>query len=210
MPARFELGIVSSAFRPLGLSVPEMARRAADLGFEYIDLAPAEGGWDGPLALPVRERFAATPRSGFTTSVPRPPATRQQVLESFRGAPGCRLEPTALGILRSVAEVREFVAEAPELRITLDTGHVAAWGDDPCALVDLADWVQIRQAAKGIPQARAQLGAVDFAAFFAALKRSGYRGGVSVEYFDLPDRGMPLDDPLGHALELAAFVRPLL
>ena len=207
---RFSLGIVSSAFRPLGLTVPEMGERALELGFEYIDLAPAESGYEGLLALPVGDRFSLTPRPGWTTSAPRPPARWGQLVEAFRRVPGARLEPTALGILRSVAEVRAFAAEVPGLRLTLDTGHVAAWGDDPCGLIDLADRVQIRQARRGVPQVRAGEGEVDFAAFFEALARAGYRGGVSVEYFDLPDRDMPLDDPLGYAVELADHVRPLL
>ena len=208
--ARFSLGIVSSAFRPLGLSVPEMGHEAQKLGFEFIDLAPTESGYDGPLALPVGDRFSLMPAAGCTTSAPRPPARRGELVEAFRRAPGARLEPTALGILRSVAEVRDFAAEVPGLRLTLDTGHVAAWGDDPRDLIDLADRVQIRQARRGVPQARAREGEVDFAGFFDALEGAGYRGGVSVEYFDLPDRDMPLDNPLGYAVELADHVRPLL
>jgi hypothetical protein len=208
--ARFALGIVSSAFRTLGLSVPEMGLRALELGFEFIDLAPAESDYDGPLALPVGDRFSVAPRAGCTTSVPRPPAPREELVKAFRRAPGSRMEPTTLGILRSVGEVRAFVADVPGLRLTLDTGHVAAWGDDPRDLIDLADRVQIRQARRGVPQVRASRGAVDFAQFFDALQEAGYRGGISIEYFDLPDRGMPLADPLGYAMDLADHVRPLL
>jgi sugar phosphate isomerase/epimerase len=207
---RFALGVVSSVFRGLHLPLREVARRAAALQFSYMDLAPAEAHIVEPLELPVRERFSPAPRPGFTTAMPREPTTWSEAVEAFRDAPGCRMEPTALGILQSVEAVRAFVAEVPGLRITLDTGHVAAWGEDPADLIDLAESVQLRQARKGVPQARLTKGAVDFASFIDGLDRSGYRGGLSIEYFDLPDRQMPLDDPLGHALELADHVRSLL
>ena len=41
---------------------------------------------------------------------------------------------------------------------------------------------------------------------FAELERLDYPGLMSVEYFDLPDMRMPLDDPVGHAVALAAHV----
>jgi hypothetical protein len=42
------------------------------------------------------------------------------------------------------------------------------------------------------------------------LEALDYRGLLSIEYFDLPDMGWRLDDPVGHAIALAAEVRPLL
>jgi hypothetical protein len=44
----------------------------------------------------------------------------------------------------------------------------------------------------------------------AELERLDYRGLLSVEYFDLPDYGWPLEDPVGHAVALAAHVRALM
>jgi hypothetical protein len=207
---RFPLGVVNAVFGTLGLTVAESARRSADLGFAFIDLGANDDEGDEPLALPVRERFVPVPRAGYTTPMMRPPVTWDEAVTAYRSAPGCRMEPTTFGILQSVSDVRAFVADVPGLRITLDTGHVAAWGDDPCELVDLADSVQLRQATKGVPQVRATEGKVDFAVFFDCLERAGYRDGVSIEYFDLPYLGMPLDDPFGYALELAQHVRPLL
>jgi sugar phosphate isomerase/epimerase len=43
---------------------------------------------------------------------------------------------------------------------------------------------------------------VDFAAVFRALDALDYRGKLSVEYFDLADRGWPLDDPEAWARDL--------
>ncbi len=43
-----------------------------------------------------------------------------------------------------------------------------------------------------------------------AATRHDYRGASSIEYFDLPEMGLPLEDPVAWALALAEEVRPLL
>jgi len=53
-------------------------------------------------------------------------------------------------------------------------------------------------------------GDVDFGAVLRRLDDLGYRGLLSVEYVDLPDLGLPLDDPVGWALALTSRVRALL
>ena len=53
-------------------------------------------------------------------------------------------------------------------------------------------------------------GVVDFAAVLAAARRAGYPGCLSVEYFDLPGEGWPLDDPVGYAVALRERLLPLL
>ena len=68
--------------------------------------------------------------------------------------------------------------------------------------------MQLRQARKGVAQTLE--GDVDFRAVLDGLRACEYHGLVSVEYFDLPDWGWPLDDPLGHALALTEQLRPLL
>ena len=109
-------------------------------------------------------------------------------------------------MVNSHAAIEAFRAEVPGVRLLIDTGHVADWGDDPCAYLHLADHVQLRQGAPG----RAQLhvddaaGVVDFDAVFRRLDRLGYGGTVSVEYFDLPHNGWPLADPEQWARDLAA------
>jgi sugar phosphate isomerase/epimerase len=85
---------------------------------------------------------------------------------------------------------------------------VATWGEDPAELIPLADHIQLRQARHGVPQALE--GDVDFVRFVDRLRAVGYRGLLSVEYFDLPELGWPLADPLAHALALAEQIRPLL
>jgi sugar phosphate isomerase/epimerase len=51
---------------------------------------------------------------------------------------------------------------------------------------------------------------VDFAAVLARLEALDYRGRLSVEYFDLPEYGWPLDEPLAWAQALAEHVRALM
>jgi hypothetical protein len=53
-------------------------------------------------------------------------------------------------------------------------------------------------------------GVVDFAKVIARLDDLDYRGKLSIEYFNLPEHGWPLDDPVGWATDLAAHLRPLL
>ena len=71
-----------------------------------------------------------------------------------------------------------------------------------------ADHVQLRQGAPGSTQLHVDdpRGVVDFAAVFSHLDARGYDGRYSVEYFDLPDAGWPLDDPRGWARDLAAAI----
>ena len=85
---------------------------------------------------------------------------------------------------------------------------MACWGEDPIELLPLADVVQLRQARKGVAQALE--GDVDFARLFARLDQQGFRGPLSIEYFDLPERGWRNPDPVGMAAALAAQLRPLL
>ncbi len=125
--------------------------------------------------------------------------------------PGVRVEPSLASVLNSNAAVLSMCAAVPGLRLTLDTGWVANWGGDPVELLDLADHVQLRQARRGVPQVHPdESGDVDFAAVIHRLDRLGYRGRLSVEYFDLPDLGLPLEDPIGWCVALAGRVEPLL
>ncbi|HXY92464.1 MAG TPA: TIM barrel protein, partial [Acidimicrobiia bacterium] len=134
-----------------------------------------------------------------------------EAVAEFSRAPGARLEPVPHSMADSVARAEAIVAAVPGLRLTVDTGHVATWGEDPVRLLHLADHVQLRQAARGRPQLHPDEGGdVDFAAVLRELERLDYHGRLSVEYFDLPDYGWPLDDPVGHAVALQQHVRGLM
>jgi sugar phosphate isomerase/epimerase len=204
------LGVVDIVYAPAPVEARAVAARAD--GFAHIDVLVDVD--PTTLVLPV----------GCPTSFPKPadgwcstPAPRQgdgmweRAVSWWRAAPHALLEPWAGAVVCSAESVRAFREEIPELRLLVDTGHVADWGGDPLELLDLADHVQLRQGAPGCTQLHVddERGVVDFAAVLARLDTLGYSGRVSVEYFDLPDYGWPLADPRGWAVDLARHVRGL-
>ena len=121
-----------------------------------------------------------------------------------------RMEPWPGSIVNSIEKVQAMLEAVPGLGLTVDTGHVATWGEDPVELLSIADHVQLRQAARDDPQRHVDDGGdVDFAAVLRALDAAGYRGALSIEYFNFPDMRMPLDDPEDHAVALLRHVQAL-
>ncbi len=208
---RFPLGVVDVVFAPL--SITEATERARDLGFAHID--PMVGTDPATLSLPVGCPTAfPRPQPGWcSTPAPRDgPGMWEWTIEHWRAAPGALLEPWAGAVVHDAETARAVMEQVPGLRLLVDTGHVADWGGDPLELLEQADHVQLRQGRPGATQVHVddRTGVVDFAAVIRRLDELGYRGVLSVEYFDLPEVGWPLDDPLGWALDLAAHVRRLL
>jgi sugar phosphate isomerase/epimerase len=79
-------------------------------------------------------------------------------------------------------------------------------------MLELADHVQLRQGKPGSTQLHIDdpSGVVDFAAVLKRLDELDYKGCLSVEYFDLPEHGWGLDDPVAWAVDLRAHLLPLL
>lgn len=201
------LGIVDITFGR-EVAPAEAAERAQALGFDHVDLCQR---WSGPLALPVADRIARVPRAGFSCPAPVDgPGMWDRTIRMFRRQPGVRLEPWEGSVCNTVDKVRKMLELVPGLRLLLDTGHVAAWGEDPIELLPWTDHIQLRQARPGEPQTLE--GDVDFARFFHAARALDYAGVASVEYFDEPTwgTGYGLDDPVAWSIALADEVRPLL
>ena len=198
----------------LGLPTADAAARAKELGWEHIDITvdPAAPFDQPPLAVPVGDRYTGEVAvTGCTVRTPRREVPWDDAVAFLRAVPGVRCEPSPYSILNSVEKVRAMCAAVPGLRLTLDTGHVTTWGGDVMELLDLAAHVQLRQARKGVPQVHIDdEGDVDFRAVLRRLDGLGYDGLLSVEYVDLPDLGLPLEDPVGWALALTSRVRALL
>ncbi|MEY2452528.1 MAG: hypothetical protein QOD92_2102 [Acidimicrobiaceae bacterium] len=208
------IGVVHVVFAPESATVA--AQRAAALGFDHIDVLSTV---TDDLALPVGDRISPlSPRGGCSTPAPTRPdddtdADRlwDRAVAAYRRAPGMLLEPWGGSVCNSIERVRAMLDAVPGLRLLVDTGHVAGWGEDPADLLPWAAHVQLRQASKGQIQRHPDDGGdVDFAAIVRRLDGLNYSGLMSVEYFDLPDYGWPLDDPVGHAVALAAHVRSFL
>ena len=208
---RWPLGVVDIVYARRG-DVIERALAAQADGFEHID--PLLGSDADSLALPIGCPTAfPKPRSGWCAT-PAPTAAEgmwERAVRWWQAAPGALLEPWAGAVVNSAEAVRAFRAEVPGLRLLVDTGHVADWGGDPCELLELADHVQLRQGRRGHTQVHVDdpQGTVDFAAVLTRLEQLDYSGRLSVEYFDLPDNGWPLEDPERWANDLAARLRAL-
>jgi sugar phosphate isomerase/epimerase len=207
---RWPLGVVDVVYRGRG-DVPERARAARAHGFAHID--PLIDVDPATLALPVGCPTAYPKPVDTWCSTPAPSAELdgawERAVRWWRAAPHALLEPWTGAIVNSLESVLAFRAEVPTLRLLVDTGHVACWGGDPCELLEFADHLQLRQGKPGHTQLHADdpSGVVDFDAVFGRLDALGYRGRLSVEYFDLPDRGSPLEDPEAWACDLAARLR---
>jgi sugar phosphate isomerase/epimerase len=207
---RWPLGVVDVVSARRG-NVAERALAARADGFAHID--PLVDTDPQLLALPIGCPTAFPKPVDTWCSTPAPSAQLdgawERAVRWWRAAPRALIEPWAGAVVNSLAAVRAFRSEVGDVRILVDTGHVADWGGDPCELLELADHVQLRQGKPGSTQVHAddRTGIVDFDAVFRTLERLDYRGKVSVEYFDLPDAGWPLPDPEQWARDLAARLR---
>ena len=205
---QWPLGVVDVVYARRA-DVVERARAARADGYAHID--PLVGVDESALGLPIGCPTAyPKPQPGWCAT-PAPVSGEgmwERAVRWWRAAPGALLEPWAGAVVNSAASVAAFRAEVPGVRLLVDTGHVADWGGDPCELLDLADHVQLRQGMPGHTQLHVDdpRGVVDFGAVLDRLDALGYAGKLSVEYFDLPPNGWPLDDPEAWARDLAASV----
>ena len=210
---RWPLGVVDVSTRAAATS-PARADAARADGFAHID--PLLGTDPASLALPI----------GCPTAFPKPvdpggaprrrrprelDGTWERAVRWWRAAP----QRVARAVGGRGRELDRDGARVPRrgaasVRLLVDTGHVADWGGDPCELLDLADHVQLRQGKPGHtqlhvddPDGRRRLRAP----CSPASTGSTTAGKLSVEYFDLPENGWPLDDPEQWARDLAAHLR---
>ena len=207
---RWPLGVVDVVYAGRG-DIAERALAARSDGFAHID--PLVDTDPKLLVLPIGCPTAFPKPVDTWCSTPAPSAQLdgawERAVRWWRAAPRALMEPWAGAVVNSFDAVRAFRAEVGDVRLLVDTGHVADWGGDPCELLELADHVQLRQGKPGSTQLHADdpTGVVDFDAVFRTLERLDYRGKISVEYFDLPANGWPLPDPEQWARDLAARLR---
>ena len=193
------------------IGYPEAGRRAAELGFDHIDIGLDRlEGEEPELALPIGDRIGSEPRTGCTVRPPRK-CTWDEGVAFLRQQPGIRVEPGPRSLLDTAESIRAMCEAVPGLKLTLDTGWSVFCGFDPLEVADLVGHLQLRQAKPGQPQMHIdEDGDVDFPAVFAGFAAIGYTGLFSVEYFNLPDLKLPLDDPVGWSVDLMHRVRPMI
>lgn len=205
---RWALGVMGIAYRSFTTDPDVVARAARDDGFEFVDLPLGSVQGILPVGCPMS---APDPSAGWCVTPAFRPGEGQweKTVAAFRAAPGCLMEAWAGGLVQTREEMLAMQAEVPGLRFLIDTGHTTAAGVDVLEVLDLADHVQLRQAARDRNQVAPDdpTGEVDFAAVFDRLEAVGYRGGLCIEYFDLPRYGWPLDDPRAWSVELATRLR---
>jgi sugar phosphate isomerase/epimerase len=200
------VGVVDLAYD----SEPDVARRAElarDDGFAHVDVLL--GTALDSLALPVGCPIAYPRPAATWCSTPAPPrgdGAWERTVRWWRAAPQALCEPWAGGTVSSLAEMLALADAVPGVRFLVDTGHVTAWDGDVLELLPYAAHVQLRDARVGQAQVPPGEGDVDFGAVLRRLEAIGYRGAVSIEYFDLPDLGWPCADPRACVLALRDLI----
>jgi sugar phosphate isomerase/epimerase len=207
---RYPLGVVAAAW---GIYADQAvaSQEAAKLGFDHIDVTPDID--PATLALPVG--YLVTYPDPIPGCISPPPfvgdKTWDETVAAYRAVPGALMEPLARGVVNSLETVQAMADAVPGLQFCIDTGHVADWGGDPLDLLPYASNVQLRQGKPGQTQVHIDdpSGVVDFAAVLRRLDELEYAGILSVEYYDVPDWGWPLENPVRWVTDLAAHVRSL-
>jgi len=210
--ARYRLGVVDVTFWKVPDPV-ERAKGAKSLGFEHIDVSTDVD--PETLVLPVGcPTSFPKPQPGWcTTPAPRnEPGMWERTVRWFQRSPGALLEPWAGAVVNSLESAQEMMKEVPGLRLLVDTGHVSDWGGDALEMLEYADHVQLRQGKPGSTQVHIDdpSGVVDFAEVIVRLDELDYQGCLSVEYFDLPEHGWGLENPIDWAVALQHHLQSLL
>jgi sugar phosphate isomerase/epimerase len=203
---RFPIGVADLAYA----TEPDVSRRAElarDDGFAHVDVML--GIDPSTLVLPVGCPISFPKPQATWCSTPAPPAgdgAWERTVRWWRAAPGSLCEPWAGASVCSVETMRALADAVPGVQFLVDTGHVVAWGGDLDEALAFAAHVQLRDARAGAAQVPPGEGDVDFAAVLDRLAALDYRGGLSVECFDLPEHGWPNPDPRADARTLLELV----
>lgn len=101
--------------------------------------------------------------------------------------------PHVACLVETIAETEQLLRHAPDLRLTVDSGHLVAVRQSPSEFVDkfgekvihlhLKDWDTSKRKFAELGDGNAGF---DFPGFFDALERNGYKGAIVVERDDPP------------------------
>ena len=120
------------------------------------------------------------------------------------------VEPHVHSYLESPELTLELVALVPGLSVCLDPAHFAAMGyrqDEIETMSPHAGHVHLRQARPGVLQAKLEEGTLNFPAFLASLRDSGYSGWLAIEYVHQDYMATVYDDVLTETVKMRDCVR---
>ena len=184
----FTLFAVGDTWRPSWIETDEVQRQirirhtldciemAAKLGATRMSLEPG-----GPLDGISRKEGYALYRRGLEEVLPAAEAAGIVLM----------IEPEPDLLIERADEFLEFIADfrTPHLRLNFDAGHFFCVGEDPTVAVErlaehiehvhIEDIAATREHKHLVPGR----GSMDFTALFAALRRIGYDGWVTVELY---------------------------
>jgi sugar phosphate isomerase/epimerase len=230
---RWPIGVADVCFKPR-VDAHEAARIARDHGFSHLDLHSHHDERDSrPFAIPIGSRTVNTgnadvelsevvfgspelsrwprPRPGWGY-VPPPMAydgAWDFTIRTLRECPAARVEPWWSSVVATNEQIRALLEAVPGLRLIVDVSQTTYLGEDPYELFEFADLVQLRDAAPGKLQLPVGEGTVDFSRVRAELERLEFDGQITIEYFDLPWVGHPLDTPWEWTVDLARHLNEL-
>jgi sugar phosphate isomerase/epimerase len=122
-------------------------------------------------------------------------------------------EAHVTSVLESPQETLQFLQNNPQLKLTLDYSHFVFGGHSQEAIDALASYaghVHLRQAARGVLQARWDAGEIDFAKVVKNLIDVGYRGYLALEYEHDAWMGNDQVDVMAETIKMRNVVLPIL
>lgn len=175
--------ILSDPFEALAVNHPDSAVRTESLRqFHQIVEFARRLTPPGITILPGTTFPGIEPQASLELA-----ATELQTRAEIAGEAGMRLsvEPHYQSISATPARTLELLDLAPDLWLTLDYSHFVFQGfsqRDVDPLIPRSRHLQLRPAAPGDMQTRANEGTIDFLALLQALQQAGYSGYLSLEY----------------------------
>jgi sugar phosphate isomerase/epimerase len=122
-------------------------------------------------------------------------------------------EAHVTSVLESPQETLQFLQNNPQLKLTLDYSHFVFGGHSQEAIDVLASYaghVHLRQAARGVLQARWDAGTIDFIRVVKKFANLGYKGYLALEYEHDTWMGNDRVDVMTETIKMRNVVLPIL
>jgi sugar phosphate isomerase/epimerase len=214
-----------------GLVLDELFLGAVEAADGGVDPAAGEGAWDAGLYRRFERicRFARL--AGFSSVMGAPgredpargwersfenAAAVQAGLVKIAAAEGLayHVEPSRNSLLNTPARALAMTAAVPGLKYTLDFLHFQISGtplEESMALIPHAGHLHARQAARGTGKCDYAAGEIDYDAVVKELCRTGWQGGIAMEFWNGPEQDAaginPVEQNIRMKYELKCLIR---